>query len=167
MTQSTEVSTTKRRVELDNAIVVDVVRMSEQDMLRAASIFDPEKAEKLQASGDNVNPRDMLDLWRGNERYLLYIVECACTLVTPYPPEAIPGRIRRNADLYGVVADDLVYQDYAEAVYIRFVGMTNEEFVNAVSGFAMGIEETAAPAARGKRRSRLLESANEGNVQAR
>lgn len=149
-------------IELDNSVVVEVTRMSEQDMLRAASIFDPEKAEKLEKSGESVNPKDIMDLWRGNERYLLYIVECSCRLVSPLPPEPVPGRIRRHADLYGVVADDLIYLDYLEAVYIRFVGMTTDTYVSAVSNIAMGIDATVVEKTP-RRRGRLI---NESNAQA-
>jgi hypothetical protein len=152
-------------IELDNGVVVEVTRMAESDMLRAASIFDPEKAERL-STGKDVNPRDLMEVWRGNERYLMYIVECSCRLMSPLPPDPIPGRIRRHSDLYGVVADDLVFQEYLEAVYIRYVGMTSEEFIAAVSTVAMGVESKAddKPAPRG-RRGRLVELANEGNVQ--
>jgi hypothetical protein len=159
MTQSTT-------VELNNSIIVEVTKMSEQDMLRAASIFDPEKAEKMSQAGDTVNPKDLMDLWRGNERYLLYIVECSCRLVSPLPPEPVPGRIRRHADLYGVIADDLVYLDYLEAVYIRFVGMTDDAYVSAVSNIAMGIEENAAVEKSPRQRRGRMAQLSESNVQA-
>lgn len=157
-------TTQSNRIELDNSIIVEVNRMSEQDMLRAASIFDPDKAQQVAQSDKEVNPRDLMELWRGNERYLLYIVECSCRLVSPLPAEPIPGRIRRNADLYGVVSDDLVYMDYLEAVYIRFCGMTNEQYVAAVSNIAMGVETEKEQPARAKR-GRMAQLTNEGNVQ--
>lgn len=147
-------------ITLDNGVVVRVTRMAEHEMLRAASIFDPEQAESLSARGEeDIDPKDLIKLWRGNERYVLYVVECSCELVSPLPKDdSWINRPRRYADLYGIVPEDLAYLDYLEAVYIRFMGMTNDAFVAAVSNVAMGIDPTktqeAAPA--GNRRQRRL-----------
>lgn len=150
------------QLELSNGVIVEVRKMAEQDMLRAASIFDPGKAERITADTSKANAADLLDLWRGNEKYLLYIVESSCTLMSELPTDDTwLGRYRRHADLYQIERDDLVYLEYKEAVYIRFIGMTTDEFVAAVTGVAMGNEDEpkkpAAAATPPRRRSRMAE----------
>lgn len=127
---------------LDNGIRVRVKRLSEQDQLRAAGIFD---AKQIDRAGKNrkTSYQENMQLWKGNEAYLFFVVERSATLVSPMPdPDEWLGPFRRNALAWGIQVVELEDKVYLETVYIRCLGMTTDAYVNAVTNPAMGIKQT-------------------------
>ena len=157
---------TTTQIELDNDIVVNVRRMADHDLLRAASIFDPTKAESLSDNIDNASARDLMEMWRGNERYLMFIVESSCELVSPLPSDDTwLRRFKRWSDLYQIEVDDLIYLEYREAVYIRRMGMTDDALLGKVTAIAMGnedAEEEDKPTDKRARKSQMGRLTGEG-----
>ena len=154
------------QIELNNGVVVNVRRMADHDLLRAASIFDPTKAESLSDDIDSATARDLMDMWRGNERYLMFIVESACELVSPLPADDTwLRRFKRWSELYQIEEEDLVYLEYREAVYIRRMGMMSDEMIAAVTNIAMGNTKDVdddKPVDRRARRSQMGRLKGEG-----
>lgn len=133
-----------REVELDNGIKVLVRKLGEQDRLRAAAIFNPRSISR--AERKTIKAEDAIDLWNGNEAYTLWIVDRACTLLTEMPGDTDWLRpIRRNSRAFGIQREDLEDEDYLPIIYIRFHGMTTDEFIGKVTDVAMDIkDETGA-----------------------
>lgn len=113
--------------------------MSEQDQLRAASIFNP---KQLNRSARAVRADDAISLWRGNEAYVMFLIERSVTLLSDLPDdEGWLAPYRRNALAYNIDKDELDDEEYVKAVYIRFEGMTNETYSSSVVNFAMNVRQ--------------------------
>jgi hypothetical protein len=127
------------KVTLDNGIVVRVSRLSEQDQMRAAAVFDPKDIDRVNAK--RFRPEVAVDLWKGNEAYLLFVVERSCRLVSEMEdPSGWLGYYRRNWRVYHLDLDELSDDSYIQAVYIRYRGMTTDGMIGRVTDLAMGIE---------------------------
>jgi hypothetical protein len=132
-----------RTVHLDNGIVVKVKRLSEQEQLRAAATFNPKSISRISRS--NQNMVEGMDLWKGNEAYLLFVVERSCTLLSEMPdPATWLGPYRRNWRSYGIEYDELDDPTYIRAIYIRFEGITTDHYVSVVTEPAMGVKATVS-----------------------
>lgn len=128
-------------ITLDNGIEVKVRRMSEQDRLRAAGIFDPKTISR--AEKKTIRNSEAMDLWQGNEAYTIFVVDRSCTLVSSMPlDDAWLRQIKRNRRAYGVALEDLEDDDFLQVLYIRFQGMTTEEYLSSVIDIAMDIKPT-------------------------
>lgn len=128
---------------LDNDVQVQIRRMSEQQQLRAAAIFNPKVLDNVDKK--RIKNTDAIGLWKGNEAYLMFIVENACTLTSVQPTdEAWLRKIKRNALAYGIDPDDLEDDDYKVALYVRYVGMTSDAYIQAVTDIAMAVKGATA-----------------------
>ena len=129
-----------KKAMLDGGIIVEITPLQDKDQLRAAAIFNP-KIVSSASRGDTLRNDDAIALWKGNEAYIMFVVERSCKLVSKMSPDRTwLGRIRRNADAYNVSIDDLDDPDYVEALYIRYVGMTTDRYVSLVTDVAMGVK---------------------------
>lgn len=128
-----------KTVRLDHEIVIKVKPLSEQEQLRAAATFNPKTISRIGRANNNMV--EGMDLWKGNEAYLLFVVERSCTLVSEMPdPATWLGPYRRNWRSYGIEYDELDDPAYIAAIYIRFEGLTNDRFVAAMTEVSMGVK---------------------------
>lgn len=134
-----------KKVMLDGGVIVEVSRLQDKDQLRAAAIFNPKIVDSA-SRGDTLRNSDAIALWRGNEAYIMFVIERACKLTSKMTPDkAWLSRIRRNAAAYNILnQDDLEDESYQEALYIRYVGMTTDRYVSLVTDLAMGVKRTDA-----------------------
>jgi hypothetical protein len=126
----------KNHVRLDSEIIVSVRRLSDKDQLRAAAIFNPKTLD--QAIKGKPSNSDAIDLWNGNEAYLMFIVENAVTLQSPLPADDTwLKKIKRNSRAYHIDPDDLDDPDYVRSLYVRHIGMTGDIYISAVTDIAV------------------------------